>query len=45
MHGQLRDAGSTFYTDPTAGVDVINNRFLQKRIETGNNPSDIEKRL
>ena len=45
QHGQLRDAGSTYYTDPTTGVDVINNRFLQKRIETANNPSDVERRL
>ena len=45
MHGQLRDAGSTYFKDPTTGVDVINNRFLQKRIETANNPSDVEKRL
>ena len=43
--GQLRDAGSTYFTEATTGVDVINNRFLQKRIETANNPSDIEKRL
>ena len=45
QHGQLRDAGSTYFTDPTTGVDVINNRFLQKRIETANNPSDVERRL
>lgn len=44
-HGQLRDAGSTFYSEPTQDVDVINNRFLQKRIETSNNPSDVERRL
>ena len=44
-HGQLRDAGSTYFTEQTSQVDVINNRFLQKRIETSNNPTDVEKRL
>ena len=43
--GQLRDAGSTYYTAPTDSLDVINNRFLKKRVEVGNNPDDIEKRL
>lgn len=28
VNGQLRDAGSTFYDQSTAGLDVINNRFL-----------------
>jgi hypothetical protein len=45
FHGQLRDAGSTYFQDTTAGLDVINNRFMQKRVETSNNPSDVEKRL
>lgn len=44
-HGQLRDAGSTFFTESTKGLDVINNRFQEKRVETSNNPSDIETRL
>jgi len=26
-------------------LDIISNRFLQKRIETSNNPNDIETRL
>ena len=43
--GQLREAGHSFYSAPTAELDVINNRFMQKRIETSNNPTDIEKRL
>ena len=43
--GQLRDAGSSFFADTTEGLDVINNRFMQKRVHTTNNPSDIEKRL
>lgn len=43
--GQLRDAGCTFFEDPTVSLDIISNRFLQKRIETSNNPLDIEKRL
>lgn len=44
-HGQLRDAGCTYYDQPTDNVDVINNRFLQKRIEKSNNPADVEERL
>jgi hypothetical protein len=44
-HGQLRDAGNTFFPESTKGLDVISNRFLQKRVETANNPSDIETRL
>ena len=45
LHGQLRDAGSTFYDAGTQGLDVINNRYMQKRVEIANNPSDIESRL
>ena len=45
LHGQLRDAGSTFYDNTTKELDVINNRYLQKRVEIANNPSDIESRL
>jgi len=45
FQGQLRDAGSTYFQDSTTGLDVINNRFLQKRVETSNNPSDVEQRL
>lgn len=43
--GQLRDAGSSYYAAPTDTLDVINNRFLQQRVHTVNNPDDIEKRL
>jgi Ca2+-binding EF-hand superfamily protein len=43
--GQLRAAGSSFYAAPTETLDVINNRFMQKRVHTVNNPDDIEKRL
>jgi len=45
LQGQLRDAGSTYFQTATSGLDVINNRFMQKRVETSNNPSDIEERL
>lgn len=45
MHGELRDAGHTFFTDTTCKLDVINNRFLQKRVEVANNPCDVEDRL
>ena len=45
MHGQLRDAGSTYYKGSTAEVDVITNRFLQQRVEKANNPDDVEERL
>jgi Ca2+-binding EF-hand superfamily protein len=41
----LRDAGSTYFTGATVDLDVINNRFMQKRVETSNNPTDIEERL
>jgi len=43
--GQLRDAGNTFFEGPTESLDIINNRFRQKRIEIANNPSDVETRL
>lgn len=43
--GQLRDAGSTYFKDSTNNLDVINNRFLQKRVEKSNNPEDVEDRL
>ena len=45
MHGQLRDAGNTYFDQTTLNMDIINNRFQQKRIETANNPSDVEQRL
>lgn len=38
FHGQLRDAGSTFNESTTENLDVINNRYLQKRVEIANNP-------
>ena len=41
----MRDAGSTYFTKSTNDLDVINNRFLQKRVEVSNNPTDIEARL
>ena len=44
-HGQLRDTGSTYFDNSTQNMDVINNRYLQKRVEVANNPSDIEQRL
>jgi hypothetical protein len=43
--GQLRDAGNTFFADSTENVDIVHNRFLQKRIEIANDPSDVETRL
>lgn len=45
LNGVLRDAGSTYYEADTTGLNVINNRFLEKRVETSNCPSDIEDRL
>lgn len=45
LNGTLRDAGHTFYNQSTSGLDVINNRFLQKRVEQFNSPLDVEKRL
>ena len=45
LQGQLRDAGHTFFKEETKDLDVINNRFMQKRVEQSNNPDDIEDRL
>lgn len=45
MLGQLRDAGSTFFKQPTQGLDAINNRFQQQRIDISADPSDIENRI
>ena len=45
MPGERRDAGNTFFKDSTLGLDVISNRFMQQRIETSNDPSDVENRL
>lgn len=36
---------SSFYTGEGNDLDVINNRFGQPRIETFNDPSDVEDRL
>lgn len=44
-HGQLRDAGSSYYKEPTETLDVINNRFMLQRVQKSNNPDDIEDRL
>ena len=45
MHGQLRDAGASYYKEPTESLDVINNRFMLQRVQKSNNPDDIEDRL
>jgi len=45
LQGQLRDAGHSFFNEETKDIDVINNRFMQKRVEQSNNPEDIEDRL
>ena len=44
-HGQLRDAGNTFFAESTLGMDVVTNRFQSKRVELANNPSDVEQRI
>ena len=33
LNGTLKDAGHTFFGSTTKDLDVINNRFLQKRVE------------
>jgi hypothetical protein len=33
LNGTLKDAGHTFFDNSTKNIDVINNRFLQKRVE------------
>lgn len=45
LNGTLRNAGSTYFFYETSNLDVINNRFLEKRVETSNNPTDVEDRL
>ena len=45
LNGTLRNAGHTYFAADTVGLDVINNRFLEKRVETSNCPLDIEDRL
>lgn len=39
------DIKSPFFATATNDVDVINNRWLQPRVEIFNDPSDIEERL
>ena len=36
---------STFYKGSTEDLDVLNNRFSQKKVEIGNDPSDTEDRV
>ena len=36
---------STFFKQPTEGLDVINNRFMQDHVDISNDPSDVEDRL
>ena len=36
---------SSFFKGPTSDLDVINNRFMQPRVEIFNDPSDVEDRL
>lgn len=43
--GQLRDAGCTFFDGKTSDLNLIENRYLKKRIEIANDPSDVELRI
>ena len=45
LHGQLRHAGSNYFAGSTSGMDVVNNRFMEKRVEKSNNPDDVEDRI
>ena len=36
---------STFYQGSTEDLDVLNNRFSQKKVDIGNDPSDVEDRV
>jgi len=45
LTGTLRNAGHTYYNHTTKDLDVINNRFLEKRVEQFNNPLDVELRI
>jgi hypothetical protein len=43
-HQEMKQS-KTFFEDSTKGLDVISNRYLQKRIEIANDPNDVEQRL
>jgi len=43
--GVNSDIRSPFFANATNDVDVINNRWLQPRVEIFNDPTDIEERL
>jgi hypothetical protein len=43
-HQEMKQS-KTFFEESTKGLDVISNRYLQKRVEIANDPSDVEKRL
>lgn len=45
LTGTLRNAGHTYFDQTTRELDVINNRFLEKRVEQFNNPTDVELRI
>jgi len=36
---------STFFKDDTKVIDVVNNRFMQQRVETFNDPCETEDRI
>jgi hypothetical protein len=43
-HQEMKQS-KTFFEDTTKGLDVISNRYLQKRVEIANDPNDVEQRL
>jgi Ca2+-binding EF-hand superfamily protein len=45
LHGQRREAGSTFYEGPTAGLDVISNRFSEQAVNKANDPFSVKERI
>jgi Ca2+-binding EF-hand superfamily protein len=44
-HGVHRTQTSTFFNDQTQQLDVINNRFMQAKIDISNDPADVEDRI
>jgi len=44
-HGVHRTQKSTFFKDQTSELDVVNNRFLQSKVDVSNDPADVEDRI
>lgn len=45
LHGQQRDAGSSFFEGPTLGLDVVSNRFSEQPVNKANDPRSVQERV